>query len=575
MISDGSRSPTAMSGNPPPLDSRSSTAVSANSQERSLEVPRIPPTSTMDQGHCTEPRIHISSGNSLSFPSAKADAHHHNVKRARSDMTMCSTYESVSSDPGRQSPRKRSKIRPLSPTWNSAPAVQTPSSPLSSAPPSSPLSSLPILPVRPIVKSTRARSGATVPGKTKKKKTRRALGKPRSKMPGSRVAVSGESALPPAAKRQRNQDGNSIEVFNRMIPPEHPQEVLKALDSRDGQRATASAPPPTQTTQTPTPSKHASLPPMPRKRAAGEEVRADGVDLPSSVCERKVVRLPKPRKRRGAATAPRPSPASLGIPSNLLEADQHVCGLATEAMTSLQNTTRPAEEWDDDRGDDEFPPSDDEEHELPLAQVLSTRIQPADQDKARQTVSSGAPSLGQDSLPTHDGAKDEVPLPQAHSYGPKSATASFRLGPMSASPHNLCALRALRTSSAPPARATRGISLPKPVSRTGVTPAPSTAPKPLTIRIPRPVSGISATPVPTTVPNPVGTRVPKPLPPRSVPKLPLTVQPVIWAKVSLYPTLFSAHIVNVFSVLRSQDRRSANPLTGSGATKVASTSTRR
>lgn len=229
-----------------------------------------------------------------------------------------------------------------------------------------------------------------------------------------------------------------------------------------------------------------------RKRARLHAVDVAPEGGEQLLAERQVVNLPrrKSNRLRLSELAPRVPPAALGIPATLQEEDQIVRDIALEALLQLRNQSTVAEEWAEDAGVQDDPPTSDDEEEVPLNVALasSRRVQKT-----------------QDDMLSSD--EEEIPL---------SALIAARRKPQDA----VVPVVSQRAQPAEYRTPTPG----HPFASCSTLP---------TDALPfASCSTLSSAVVPPTGSRPV-VQVPKPAPPPMPPKQPLTNQPIIWAEVRL------------------------------------------
>ena len=205
----------------------------------------------------------------------------------------------------------------------------------------------------------------------------------------------------------------------------------------------------------------------------------------------KLPRLHSVRRGLPGLGAPSPGPARAGIPANLVEMDRILSGAATDEDMRLKNTERNTDEWTAHLHTQDAPPDSDDEEEIPLSQVVSSRREVQDTEtsvsvcETDETRSTEEPS-NPDIMPVDS---DQHTLPDAHSPSPPSLPSSTV---------------AAANPDLPPLPA-------------------STSPLPL--------ASIPVGPPPLVIPNLIGSKVPRPIPTPVIQKKPLTARPTIWAKV--------------------------------------------
>ncbi|CDO69225.1 hypothetical protein BN946_scf185042.g127 [Trametes cinnabarina] len=90
---------------------------------------------------------------------------------------------------------------------------------------------------------------------------------------------------------------------------------------------------------------------------------------------RKIAKLPKmsARKRLADIAPLAHSTATLGIPANLPEADRILHQAAFTASLILNNEVAKADDWTEDKVDQEIPPSSDDEEDIPLSLIVASK----------------------------------------------------------------------------------------------------------------------------------------------------------------------------------------------------------
>lgn len=232
-----------------------------------------------------------------------------------------------------------------------------------------------------------------------------------------------------------------------------------------------------------------------RKRARSYAVEVTSEGGEQILTQRQMVNLPRRQSNRLRLNelAPRVPPATLGIPATLQEEDQIVRDIALEALLQLRNQSTVAEEWAEDAGAQDDPPTSDDEEEVPLSVALasSRRVQNA-----------------QDSLLSSD--EEEVSLSALLATRSKPQDAMIAPGPVV-------------PRSAQPAEY-RTPTPGHPFASCSTLPADA---------LPfASCSALSSAVLPPAGSRPVA-QVPKPAPQAMPPKRPLTNQPIIWAEVRL------------------------------------------
>ncbi|PIL35902.1 hypothetical protein GSI_01562 [Ganoderma sinense ZZ0214-1] len=204
----------------------------------------------------------------------------------------------------------------------------------------------------------------------------------------------------------------------------------------------------------------------------------------------KLPRLPSVRPGLPGLGAPSSRPARLGIPATLVEMDGIISGAAKDAEVRLKNTEINIDEWTPDLEAQDAPPDSDDEEEIPLCQVVSSRREVQD--------TAASPSVCESDLEEHK----EEPL-------------NLDIMLVSA---DQCTL----PDASPP-------SPPGPSSPTVANASPALLPLPASTS-PLSLACVQAGSPPPVTQNLVGTRVPRPVPPPVPQKKPLTARPTIWAK---------------------------------------------